>query len=155
MIFDRIENGAGYAGGAAWRAAFAFILGAGPETTEGKYPLAEGGGTASVFRTATLDPDGAVLESHRAFIDIHVVLEGEERIQWQPLSGLVVKQPYDPAGDFELYVIPEGCPAEMVLRPGLFAAFFPQDAHRPKLKTGAEPGRPLKKIVIKLPVPGL
>lgn len=154
MIFDRIENGAGYAGVPAWQAAFGFLLQAGPETEEGKHPLAEGGGTASVFRTATLDPEDTVLEAHRAFIDIHVVLEGEERIQWQPLSGLTVKAPYDSAGDFELYDVPESCPAEMILRPGFFAAFFPQDAHRPKLRTGAEAGRPLKKIVIKLPVPG-
>lgn len=151
MIFDRIESGAGYADRPAWRAAFDFLLQAGPETAEGKHPLAESGATASIFLTATLDPEDAVLEAHRAFIDIHVVLEGEERIQWQPLSGLAVKEPYDPAGDFELYHAPENCPVEMILRPGFFAAFFPQDAHRPKLKTGAEAGQPLKKIVIKLP----
>jgi biofilm protein TabA len=155
MIFDRIESGPGYAGGPAWQAAFSFLLQAGPWTDEGKYPLTESGASASVFRTATLDPEEAVLEAHRAFIDIHVVLEGEERIQWQPLSGLTVKAPYDPAGDFELYDIPESCQAEMILRPGFFAAFFPQDAHRPKLRTGAEAGRPLKKIVIKLPALGL
>ena len=102
-----------------------------------------------MVRTATLAPEKAILESHRRDIDLHVVLEGEERIEWFPRAELAVRIPYDTRLDAEIYERPCEGPAVLTLRPGFFAAFFPADAHMPKLAPAAGAGA-IKKAVIKI-----
>lgn len=75
------------------------------------------------------------LEAHREYIDIHVVLDGEERFGWRPLADCAaVRQPYDPAADCALYA--DRPSSWLTLRPGQAAIVFPEDPHAPVVGEG-------------------
>ncbi len=84
---------------------------------------------------ALVDAGSQPLEAHRDYIDIHVVLEGEERIGWRPLGDVAdVRQPYDAATDCALYA--DRPTSWSTLRPGQFAVVFPEDPHAPLVGEG-------------------
>lgn len=76
-----------------------------------------------------------VLEVHRDYIDVHVLLEGEETIGWKALEDLQdEKQPYQKEGDCALY---SDRPTSFVtLHPGQFLIVWPEDPHAPVIGTG-------------------
>ena len=67
----------------------------------------------------------------------------------QPVDSLKPGAPYD-ADDDIVFLVPEGSRAEIVLREGMFAVFFPQDAHMPMLAAGSP--AEVMKIVVKVAV---
>lgn len=85
------------------------------------------------------------LEAHRDYIDIHVVLEGEERFGWLPLAEAAdVRQPFDPAADCALYS--DRPAAWLTLRPGDFVIVFPEDAHAPVVGDGGQVRKLIGKV---------
>jgi biofilm protein TabA len=87
------------------------------------------------------------LEHHRKYADIQYLFAGEEIIEHVPLDGLPVDTPYDEAKDYGLVRDP-AVRSAVILRPGGWAVFFPQDAHKPGCALGA-PGA-VRKVVIKV-----
>lgn len=85
-----------------------------------------------------------VLEVHRDYIDIHVLLEGEETVGWKALEDLQnEKQAYQKEGDYALY---DDQPTTYVtLRPGQFLIVWPEDPHAPLIGEGK-----LRKLVGKI-----
>lgn len=94
-------------------------------------------------------PDG-FFESHRKFIDIQIIFEGEELMEIADIATMKTKQPYNPERDLIIY---EDNPDASQLRvfPGQAAVFFPTDAHMPTLRV-REAGGMVRKCVIKIPV---
>jgi len=94
-------------------------------------------------------PDGC-FETHRRFIDVQVVVMGEELIEVAAAARLSVTQAYDEARDLTKYA---DTAAASVLRAqaGDVAVFWPEDAHMPSL--AAEQPELVRKTVIKVPVP--
>lgn len=90
-------------------------------------------------------------ESHRKYIDVQVVAEGEEALELAEISRLPVKQAYDAERDVIIY---GDCTATSLLRLGAgeAAIFFPVDGHMPGLRSGAT-ATLVRKTVIKVPVP--
>lgn len=86
----------------------------------------------------------ARLESHRKMIDIQIPLTGDEKIGYAPVAVLG-QAPYDEDKDITFYT--ESADGFVTIRKGMFALFFPQDAHAPGVTSTG-----LKKMVIKLPV---
>ena len=87
-------------------------------------------------------------QAHRRFIDLQRGLEGSEAMEWAPLDELSGGG-YDEARDIEFF---EGEPAggaALGLTAGMFAIFYPQDAHKPGLRH--RPAR-ARKAVFKIPV---
>ena len=88
-------------------------------------------------------------ETHRQFIDLQVVVAGEEVMEVAGAVQLGVAEPYDAARDFTKHT---EAPAPSVLRvaAGQAAIFWPEDAHMP----GLAAGRPalVRKTVVKVPV---
>lgn len=75
------------------------------------------------------------LEAHREYIDVHVVLGGEEHFGWRPLADCAaVRQSYDPAVDCALYA--DRPSSWLTLRPGQAAIVFPEDPHAPVVGEG-------------------
>lgn len=84
---------------------------------------------------ALVPADKQLLEAHRRYIDIHVVLEGVEQIGWKPLEAVTLeKQPYDEAADCALYA--DRPTSWATLHPGQFAIVFPEDPHAPLVGEG-------------------
>lgn len=87
------------------------------------------------------------LEAHRNYIDIQLILEGEEFMGYAPLQNQAESIPFDPAKDIGFY---DGEAWFTLLRKGMFAVFFPEDAHLPGRHT--QKPTSVKKIVLKVAV---
>lgn len=79
--------------------------------------------------------DAQVLEIHRKYIDVHILLEGNETIGWKPLGEINhFSKPYDEAGDCELS---DDCPTTFVdMLPGHVLVVYPEDPHAPVIGNG-------------------
>ncbi len=87
------------------------------------------------------------LEIHRKYLDIQYIVSGSECIGYAPLAGLVEETPYNGEKDLAFY---EYTPAmsKLVLKQGMFAIFWPNEAHMPgRIAKNPET---IKKIVIKI-----
>ena len=77
----------------------------------------------------TVTPDRNTFEAHRAYVDIHVDVRGEETVYTADVSHMNVTKEYDAEGD---YLLCDGKPEAVVFnKPGTFVVCFPSDAHMP------------------------
>jgi len=85
-----------------------------------------------------------VLEVHRSYIDVHIVLEGTERIGWKAFEDLTDEtKPYEEEGDCALY---SDAPTTFVdLLPGQFMIVYPEDPHAPVIGQGK-----IRKLIAKV-----
>jgi biofilm protein TabA len=97
---------------------------------------------------AKLRADG-FFESHRKFIDVQVVFEGEEAMELADISRLTARVGYDAEKDVIIYA---DCHDASVLRLGVgdAAVFLPADGHMPGIRPSAAPVL-VRKTVIKVP----
>jgi YhcH/YjgK/YiaL family protein len=100
---------------------------------------------AMVTEAPTKDLDSTKFESHRKYIDVQYVIDGEEKIGVQPVANATVTEPYDDAKDIAHY---SGEGKVYDATPETFFIFFPTDAHRPGITPGGN--KPDKKLVIKV-----
>jgi biofilm protein TabA len=114
----------------AFPAAFAWLASFDPATPDGRHTLDDHGTVAIVQRYRTAPASEKKWETHRVHGDIQVLFSGEERIGYQPREGLETKIPYDGAKDAEFYH-PPAAPSSISFPAGMFAVFFPGDAHQP------------------------
>ncbi len=85
-----------------------------------------------ISEAETRAPEAARFEAHRRYIDIQLVLRGQETIGVQPVSALVSSEAYDASKDIEFFTTP-GEYATLALHAGEFAVFGPADGHMPSL----------------------
>lgn len=149
MIADSIENSARYPFGPAWKAVFEFLKTLTPDSETGKRLIQGNELFVGVDTYETKARADAKLETHRRYVDIQVLLSGQELIEVFPKSALTVSEPYDPERDVEFYQVPELSHTRVVLNPGQFLVFFPDDAHMPGLAPSDACG-PVKKAVFKV-----
>ncbi|MCK5737429.1 MAG: YhcH/YjgK/YiaL family protein [Spirochaetaceae bacterium] len=88
------------------------------------------------------------LEAHNSYIDIQVVLGGDERIGYAERNGLTPDGNFDKSSDIGFF---EGEGDPVYLKEGDFAVFFPGDGHAPGLRTGSETCK-VRKAVFKIHV---
>ncbi|MBN2857769.1 MAG: YhcH/YjgK/YiaL family protein [Candidatus Delongbacteria bacterium] len=147
MIFDKFEKLSRYGSlHPKFKKAFEFLtntdLGA---LTTGKHTIDGENIYASVNEYLTKEE--GYLESHRKHIDIQLITKGKEKIGFAFLNGQEVKENYDESKDLAFYF---GDCDYLILIPGTFAIFFPEDLHKPGI--AAEQTAEVKKIVIKVKI---
>lgn len=95
----------------------------------------------------TLTEEEATFENHFAFADIHIMLEGQERVAVSGMDALSVYQS-DVEEDYML------CRGEeetsLTMQPGSFLLVFPGDAH--KVRVAIDTPQKVKKIIFKIRV---
>ena len=93
-------------------------------------------------------------EAHRKYVDIQCVVSGEETIGAGPIEAAgEIKQPYAAEKDIVFYKSLQQ-ETGIVLKPGMFAVFFPWDVHKPNCIAGKLP-LTVRKVVLKVAVEGL
>lgn len=148
MILDIIENAPRYSVlHEGFPKAIAFLLHPGlKELAVGKYAIDGERVYAMVSQDIGLKKEEALLETHKKYIDIQLILEGTDDIGWKPKS--LCKQPsgeYDHKSDLQFFTDKPN--TWLSIGSGQFAIFFPEDAHMPLISSAQ-----IHKVVVKIAV---
>jgi len=128
-------------------AAFAWLKAFDPSTPDGKYEIGGPELIAIVQRYTTAPAVEKKWESHRVHGDIQYIVSGTELIGYARRESCVVKTPYLPEKDMEIYESPSASSSTLLtMESGSFAIFLPQDAHQPGVMM-EEPSSVLKVVV--------
>lgn len=151
MIVDHLNHWKNYFTDPVWKIIFGELAALNENTPEMEKKIRGGDIILKVFSYATIDPQDkqAELESHRRYLDIHTSIINAERIDWYPATSLKVIKPYDDQEDAVYYARQEPACAGIVMLPGLFTLFGPNDAHMPRLHAAGKP-EAVKKAVMKI-----
>ena len=85
------------------------------------------------FTYETVPQEESCFEAHRRYLDIHIMLQGEERVDVNRPEELTLTQVQD---ENDFYAYQGESWHSTVLRPGEFLVVFPEDAHRIKVQVG-------------------
>ena len=89
-------------------------------------------------------PFDAQFESHREYIDIQVVLRGEEIIRFESTDKLALAKEYSP--DYELFAMNKDYDS-VRLRCGELVVIYPNEAHAPGIRAEGTDGKVVKMVV--------
>ena len=129
-----------------------FVGGLTPNNPLGRVYLSDDGLTyANIDEYTTKKHPDCRLEAHKKYIDIQLLLEGVEELDYVGVEGLAVCEEYDAARDVMFFSPCEHVLNKVVLRPGKFVLLYPHEAHQPQMAYKNEPSY-VKKVVIKIPV---
>ena len=95
------------------------------------------------FDYETIPLEEAFFEAHKKYLDVHLMLQGEERVD---ISHPDVLTLFDHEDDF--YAYQGEAEQTLLLAPGSFLVVFPGDAHR--IKVQVEGPENVSKVVFKL-----
>lgn len=112
----------------------------------GRYPIVGDDLIAIVEQVLAKTKEVARLEAHRRYIDIQLVLEGDETMGWKPLADcLNPVSEHSEERDIRFFL---DAPASYVpVPPDHFCIFFPEDAHAPLIGSGN-----IRKVIFKVAV---
>ena len=112
----------------------------------GRYQLAGEDLIAIVEHVSGRSKEVAKLEAHRRYIDIQLVLEGDETMGWKPLADCFNPvSEHSEERDIRFF---HDAPASWVpVPPDHFCIFFPEDAHAPLVGSGS-----IRKVIFKVAV---
>ncbi|OGR18992.1 MAG: hypothetical protein A2X81_17220 [Desulfobacterales bacterium GWB2_56_26] len=150
MIIDALQNSDRYAAmHPGFTKAFAFLRR--PDLKDlvaGRHEIDGDRVFAIVAKDAGRSRDSAQLETHEKYIDIQLVLAGHDDMGWRPQTMCRVPTgAHDPENDIRFFA-----DQPLVWQPvgaGMFAIFFPEDAHQPLIGEGT-----IHKVVVKVAVDG-
>ncbi len=98
----------------------------------------------NVVETTGKERSKVLLETHDDYIDIQVLIAGNEEFGWKPRQELTQIRPTDPSKtDIDFY--DDKASFYFPLTPGCFAVFFPEDGHAPCVGEGR-----IRKLIAKV-----
>ena len=103
---------------------------------DGAYPMPHTDFIVKVQRYKTRPIEDCRPESHKKFVDVQFVTDGEEVMGWCPLSP-----------DLKI-----SAPSSVMLSSRNYAVLFPLDVHRPCGSLDEENPEQVTKVVVKVPV---
>ncbi len=101
----------------------------------------------NIVEYETVKPEDRFWEAHRQYLDVHLMLEGTERIDLNFIQNMDVKE-YAAKDDF-LSMDGEKN-ASVILKPGDFLVCYPTDAHRTAV--AADKQENIKKAIFKVKI---
>ena len=110
-----------------------------------------GGGAFAIEQVYETKPRAeGFFESHRQYIDVQVIVEGEELMEVIDASAIAVNQPYQEDRDLITYLDTANA-SHLRLGTGQATIFYPVDVHMPTLRLGSSAVL-VRKTVVKIPV---
>lgn len=156
MIFDKLENLEKYESAhPRFADAIAFlrsVLNEAPADGKREMPNCDVAGAVSVnvFHLEPKPWEASKPEAHERYIDIQVVLEGEEYMYVPAREGLEITEPYNADTDCKFFSSPRETAATRLCVPqGYFAVFFAGELHVPGVATPSSP-KQVRKAVVKV-----
>ena len=117
----------------------------------GRHNAAENGVFFSVLEPGLRPFSQTKWERHEKYIDIQFALSDGESIGCLPVQEIGHWEPMNDQKDVA-YALDDQAGCMLTMKKGMFAVFFPSDAHRPCItRADAESAR---KVVVKVPVAG-
>ncbi|MCH5334585.1 MAG: YhcH/YjgK/YiaL family protein [Alistipes sp.] len=146
MITDSLKNASlYYSVNPRFERAFAWLASVDTAAIEpGKYEIDGKEIFASVVDKELKKPEDAKLEVHDKYIDIQIIVRGEETFGWSERCACTEpKADFDSEKDIQFFLDkPQTC---YTLRAGQFTILFPEDAHAPMIGEGT-----VKKVILKI-----
>ena len=94
----------------------------------------------------TKKPEDSLFESHIKYIDIQLLISGEEVIEVVHTDLLKIDSEYNEENDYSLYEVgPDS--SKIIMKKGDFSILFPVDGHMPGMQIGKEPQQVFKTVV--------
>ena len=151
MIVDRLDNWEIYFRNHVWETIFVQLQALNENTPAMEKKIKGDDIILKVFSYETIGPADpeAELESHKKYIDIHTTITKSETIEWYPTAVLKIIKPYDAAEDAVYYERPQPTCASLNMYPGIFAMFWPDDAHMSRLQVAGK-SELIRKAVMKI-----
>ena len=150
MIVGQLENWKNTQGTGRLAKGFHFLEKAARQDFEdGRHLIDEERVFASIASYTTRPLDACRFEAHRRYIDIQYLLRGREYIFAAPVSELQPLDPFSESRDAGFYSSTSTC-HRLLMVPGTFAVFFPEDAHMPGV--AIEEAEEVRKVVVKIEV---
>ena len=148
MICETLNNWQKYDFGPVWNEVMAWLE-KNAATMDGKTTVAGCEVRYEAGDTKTLDC--CLYESHKKTVDIQLLQHGREWAYVAPSEGLpYLNDEYNDAKDVGRHIVPSQEYARLTLTPGVFAVYFPWDAHMPMVAVNNDP-EPIIKIIVKIP----
>lgn len=146
MIIDILDNADRYVVlNKGFRSAFAFLMRSDlAELEPGRHEIMNDRVYCIVETAPGRKREEAELEAHQRYIDIQLVLDGTDTMGWKRKADCKdITRPYKPEIDVESYG--DEPDAWIPVQKGMYAIFFPDDAHMPLISDGH-----LHKIIVKV-----
>ena len=99
-------------------------------------------------KAATRENTDLELEYHKKYIDIHIVLEGEEIIVYTPFEDCIETKSYNDEEDYGL--VKGKAQVELMMNTENFLLFFPEEPHLALLKVDTP--KEIKKVIFKVEI---
>lgn len=115
----------------------------------GKYPIDGEKVFANVQEYTTKHEEEKNWESHEKYIDIQLIVGGQEQMGYAKVEDLEVREDFRPEKDLIFYH-PTLKGTNVKFYAGDYAIFFPEDGHRPGCALGE--CSKVKKVVVKVAV---
>ena len=130
MIYDSLENfGLYFRPYERLYRAISFAQQLDKAHPDGKIEIESENIFAIIMRYQSKPADELVFETHKKYIDIQLVLEGEELIDVSVCKSMKCTQEYSIEKDVTLWQ-PNEDYGSLLMRPGRFTVLYPQDIHR-------------------------
>lgn len=86
-------------------------------------------------------------EGHKKYVDIQILVDGEEMVEWDSTKNLEISAPYNDENDILFF---KGNGQRFQIQKNMFYFLFPHDAHKPCCYVDRQTS--YRKIVLKLKV---
>ena len=146
MIIDKIENINNYS--EIPREAADFIKALSSANLAGHYDICDGM-YANIDEYVPKIIDNCRFEAHKKYIDIQLLLEGVERLDYMAVENLKISEAYNEERDIMFFENSKELPDSVILKSGKFALIYPHEAHKPQILIDNKPTK-VKKVVVKI-----
>lgn len=146
MIIDNLKNIENYSEISPKVVKFLYALS--KDTPVGHYEIEDGTFANIDIYTTKLHKD-CKLEAHKNYIDIQMLLDGAEQLDYTLVDGLEVSEKYDANRDVMFFESPQKTIDTVVLGDNKFAFIYPHEAHRPQMALN-NIQQEVKKVVVKI-----
>ena len=145
MIIDNLENISKYEKIISGKV-INFLKNLSCDAKTGRYEI-DSNSYANVDEYSPKEYANCKFEAHKKYIDIQMVLSGEENLEYRCVDDLKISEEYNEKRDVMFFKNPEEKSDYTHLTPFKFAFIYPHEAHKPQIKTIADK---VKKVVVKI-----